>query len=144
VASIARDPNGRKRILFVATDSKRKTIRLGKVSQRAAEAVKVRIEDLVTSAITGHSPADETARWIADIPNDLADKLARVGLIPPRQRITLGPFIAEYIEKRQDVKPASKTVWHQGERSLVEYFGADRPAGQVTPAEAEDYKQALI
>ncbi len=44
MASIAREKNGNRRILFVAPDGKRPTIRLGKVSLRAAEAVKFRVE----------------------------------------------------------------------------------------------------
>ena len=47
MASIARDKNGRRRILFVAPDGKRPTIRLGKVSQRTAEAIKYRVEQLL-------------------------------------------------------------------------------------------------
>ncbi len=43
MASIGKDPGGRKRILFVAPSGKRKTIRLGKLSMRAAEGVKFRI-----------------------------------------------------------------------------------------------------
>ena len=42
MASIVRDPNGRKRILFFNADGNRKVIRLGKMSQRQAEAVKLR------------------------------------------------------------------------------------------------------
>jgi len=47
MASIAKDKNGCRRILFVAPDGRRPTIRLGKVSQRAAEGVKDRVEQLL-------------------------------------------------------------------------------------------------
>ena len=47
MASIAKDKNGTRRILFVAPDGRRLTIRLGKVSQRAAESVKYRVEQLL-------------------------------------------------------------------------------------------------
>ena len=39
MASIVNDPNGRKRILFVAPDGKRKTIRLGKIDRKSAESI---------------------------------------------------------------------------------------------------------
>ena len=64
--------------------------------------------------------------------------------MPPRQRARLRMFVAEYIAGRKDVKPSSKTVWRQGERSLNDYFGTDRLVEQVTRAEAEGYKQWLI
>ena len=37
MASIGKDPGGRRRILFVAQNGKRRTIRLGKCSQKQAE-----------------------------------------------------------------------------------------------------------
>ncbi len=81
MASISRDPNGRKRILFVAPDGKRKTIRLGKMSIRAAEAVKFRIEHLLAGKITGNAVEADTAAWVASLETAMAGKLAAVGLI---------------------------------------------------------------
>ena len=42
------------------------------------------------------------------------------------------------------MKPASKTVWHQGERSLIDYFGEDCLVEQITVAGTDAYKQHLI
>ena len=102
MASISRDPNGRRRILFTALDGKRKTIRLGKVSQRAAEAVKYRVEQLLAAKLTGHALEADTARWMAELSDDLAAKLARAKLIPSRERqvTTLRPFLEDYIAER--------------------------------------------
>ena len=69
MATIGTESNGRRRILFVAGDGKRKTVRLGKVSQRQAEAFKARLEVLVGRRITGtlddgHGPVGGRAgRW---------------------------------------------------------------------------------
>jgi len=46
MATIGNDPNGHKRILFVASDGKRKTIRLGKATMKQATAFKVKVEAL--------------------------------------------------------------------------------------------------
>ena len=54
MASISRQPNGRRAIQFMSAAGKRETIRLGKVSQRQAEAVKVHLEQLIASTITSH------------------------------------------------------------------------------------------
>jgi len=108
VASIARDPGGRKRILFVGPDGKRKPIRLGKMTMRAAEIVKRHVENLLAANDSRTSLEPDTACWLADIPDDLADKLARAGLpIPKRQTAIPGAFLAEYINGRTDVKPRS-------------------------------------
>ncbi len=42
------------------------------------------------------------------------------------------------------MKPASKTVGKQGERSLIDYFGTERLVESITAAEADAYKQHLI
>ena len=47
MASISRGPNGQKVIQFVSGSGKRKSIRLGKMTQREAETIKLRVERLV-------------------------------------------------------------------------------------------------
>ena len=47
MASITRQPNGRRTIQFVGPDGKRRSIRLGKVTQRTAEGIRVKVEALV-------------------------------------------------------------------------------------------------
>ena len=50
MASIGHDQNGLRRILFVCPkDGSRKTVRLGSVSKRDAEAIKIRVERLSAS-----------------------------------------------------------------------------------------------
>jgi len=144
MASISTDKGGNRRVLWVDADGQRRQVRLGKIPLRAAEAIQTRIEHIVAARRAGIAWDGPTAEWVAGLPDDLAGKLAAVGLIPARERVTLGPFIADYIAKRQDVKPASKTVWKQGERSLIDYFGPGRSVQEITPAMAEDFKQALI
>jgi hypothetical protein len=55
MASVANDPGGRRRILFVAPDGSRKTLRLGKVAQRAAEGVALRVEHLLQAKLIGEA-----------------------------------------------------------------------------------------
>jgi hypothetical protein len=102
MASISRDPNGRRTIQVVGSDGKRQSIRLGKVSQRLAESVQVRVEHLAAAEATGGALDGETARWVADLDTQLADKLAAVGLIPKRQRATLAAFLDSCITSRAE------------------------------------------
>jgi hypothetical protein len=105
VASITREANGRRLIQFIATDGKRKSIRLGKVSQRVAEEIRVKVEQLNASLI-GRCPLDnETAQWVNGLGDALAHKLIAVGLIPERGKARLQEFIDGYIGQRTDVKP---------------------------------------
>jgi len=67
----------------VAEDGSRKPIRLGKVSLKQAEVFKVKLEALIADRLSG-SIDPETARWIADLPDGIHAKLAKVGLVTER------------------------------------------------------------
>ena len=144
MASITRQPDGRRMIQFMSAAGKRVTIRLGKVNQRQAEAVRVHVEQLVASTITGHAVDRETARWVAQLEQALATKLARVGLIPKQEMATLGAFIDAYITDRDDVKPSTTRHYHQARRDLVAFFGNDRSLRDVTPGDAESFRRQLL
>lgn len=147
MASIARDKNGHRRILFVAPDGRRPTIRLGKVSQRTAEGIKFRVEQLLESLHYRHPVDGELAQWVTDLEPDLAKKLARVGLIPDpevKPAATLGPFLTDFTTRRIDVKPATKEVWSQVVRNLKAHFGEDRDVATINEGDADGFKLYLI
>ncbi len=147
MASVANDPGGRRRILFVDPDGDRKAIRLGKVSQRAAESVKVRVEQLLNAKLTGDPVEPDTARWVAEREAAMANKLARVGLIPKRERTAaakLGPFVESYIARRTDVSPHTQRIWRQTAGHLSEHFGAEKPLAGITRGDAADWRLTLV
>src|SRR5262245_35081609 len=111
MASIANDPGGRRRILFVAPDGSRKSIRLGKCDRKSTEAMARHVEALLAAKIGGQPVLRETAVWVAGIGATLRDKLAAVGLIEAPKRAALGEFLRSYILTRPDVKPATLEVW---------------------------------
>jgi len=143
MASVGNDRNGRKRLLFVGRDGKRRTVRLGKASAKQAEAVKVKVESLVTAQLSG-SMDDETARWVAGLDDGMHAKLAAVGLVTPRHSARLGPFLDGYIASRCDVKPATVTNWRHTRRGLLEHFGADKPLREITQGDADRWRLYLI
>lgn len=147
MASVANDEGGRRRIQFVATDGRRKTIRLGKMPKRAAEAVKVKVESLLASKQSGCPLDGETARWVGSLDKKLADKLARVGLIETADEHEqgLGEFLDSWLEKRSggDYKPASLISWGQVIKLLKRFFGACS-LDDVTPERAEALRASMI
>ena len=144
MASISNDPNGRRRIQFFDANGQRRTIRLGKVPLRYAEAVKVKVEDLAYAASTGHAPAEETSRWLVKLDSELYDKLAKAGLTKPRGATTLGEFTRAYIEGRADIKTSTRINLERVRRYLIDYMGSDRQMRNVTAGDAEDFRQHLI
>lgn len=146
MASLCNDPGGKRRIVFVAPDGRRKTIRLGKVPKKTAEAVKFKVECLVAAKLSGHALDDETARWIAGLDDHLADKLVKAGLTPGgKSALTrLGSFLDNYIAKRTDVKGGTKLFYGHTRRNLVDFFGPDKPLREITKGDADDFQRYLI
>lgn len=147
MASIADDPNGRRRILFVASDSKRKTIRLGKCDRKTAEQVCRHVETLLAARTNGDTIPTLTAGWLNTIGDTLRDKLAAVGLIEPREVVlamTVGKLVEEYKAARTDVKPGTAINFVQASKNLVAYFGEGKPIPDVTEADAENYYRHLL
>jgi len=148
MASIAKDPNGRKRILFVAGDGSRKTIRLGKTSIKQAESFKVRLETLVAASFS-RSMDNETARWIADLPDEMHSKLAAVGLLMPRaaasrSNLALGSFLNEYMQSRSDVKVNTQLSYGRGCKHLLDFFGPDKLLSEITLGDADAWRLYLL
>src|SRR6516162_3030419 len=98
MASIANDPNGGRRILFVAPDESRKTIRLGKCDRKSAEAIARHVESHLAARIGGQPVPIDTAAWLNNIGAVLRDKLAAAGLVEPQERHTFGEFLASWLE----------------------------------------------
>jgi hypothetical protein len=119
VASITRESKGRRLIQFIARDGKRKSIRLGKVSQRLAEEVKVKVEALNSAGISGHAVDEEVARWPVKLDHIMVEKLAAVGLVPRREAAILGSFINRYIEGRHGAKPRPSNSCVRSRRNLT-------------------------
>ena len=143
MASITNESNGRRTIQFVGADGKRRSIRLGKVSKRVADAVKLHVEDLVACHRTGQPIPLATERWLEHASDQLHDRISAVGLTSPRVRRTLAAFIDDYIASRTDAKPGTKTVWSQSRRRLVEHFGGDCVMRSVTAADVSTFRQRL-
>jgi integrase len=145
MASISRDPGGTRRILFVARDGSRKTIRLGKVNQKTAETVKIRVEAIASSQILGQPLDRETSSWLAALGDDIYAKLVNVGLVQPRHQgttvnFTVGEFIEQFIVSRSDVKPGTVIAYEQARNKALEFFGADKPLADITALDADRFR----
>ncbi len=144
MASLSTDANGNVTLQFVAADARRRTVRLGKLTRKAANEVKLKVEGLNAARIH-HLPMDaDLARWVAGIGDELAAKLAKVGLIPPRNTATLGGFLAEYARGREtdgSTKPATMITIRRVTTDLSAVLGANTPVRQVGTPEAEKFKR---
>ncbi len=150
MASISQLSDGKKLIQFIDAEQKRRTIRLGKVSLRQAEAVRSHIEHLVACSLLRHSIETRTAVWLSEIPAELHRRLAATGLIEARDKpkespeVELKTFLDKYIKIRSaDVKPATATVWRRARKHLVEFFGEDKNITVITAGDCKDFRSYL-
>ena len=143
MASITRESNGRRLIQFVDASGKRKTLRLGKMSQRQAESIKVKVENLISATISGHTVDDETARWLAKLDSVMIGKLNRIGLIESKESQSLAQFLDQYIQRRTDLKPRSLDIVRRTRDSLVDFFGASKLLKSITPGDAKEWRRHL-
>lgn len=150
MASVAKEGNGgRRRILFIdPSDGRRKTLRLGKCSERAADGVCRHLEELVSARISGHAINPATAAWLTEISDALHERLAKVGLVERRDKAPvamLGQFTADYIESRRvDAKPRTIINLGMSRRELVRFFGENRPMGEITSGHAIEFRSAML
>jgi integrase len=144
MASIATDSSGRRRILFASKDGSRKTIYLGAMPEKMARGVLVRVEQLVSSSVTGHPVDDATSRWLAELDAKLFDKLAAVELVPKREMAKLAVFVDGYIASRTDAKPNTLRNFKTARKCLVDFFGAERPLRSIRSGECDEWRQGLV
>ena len=144
MASISNGKNGHRTIQFTAPDGRRRSLRLGKVSKKHAQAVKIKIENLVAAKLTGQAVDDETARWVAKLEDSLADRLARLKLIRQQAARYLGPFVDEYIDSRIDLKPRTIKKLRTTRDYLVEFFGNDHDLRELNSGKADAWRLFLM
>jgi len=144
MASITTRSNGSRFISFRNAAGEPRHITLGKVAKRYAEAVKVKVEDLVSSNLHGHAPSDETARWVASLDERLHEKLAAVDLLPRRQSTTIGEWLEQYLEDRRgDLKQESLRKLEQTKTKLLAYIDTETPLRQLTVDDAAGWRRFL-
>jgi len=141
MASISKDKNGTKRIVYYNADKKQVSIRLGQVPMKNAETIKVHIENLLSAQAMRVSVATETAEWLTKIPDELYIKFVQKKLAEPRKIVgTLGEMLPDIIkEKSVGNKPTTVDIYRQAERSLYRCFGEDRKVDTITTTDAKEF-----
>ena len=149
MASISTDKSGNRRIQFFNGNGERKSVRIGKATMKATESIRDKIEALLESKLSMRAMDPAVAQWVGTIPDVLAKRLAAVGLIAVRQKLAqpntaLGEFIDTYLAGRTDIKPRTRINLLQVRKNLVGYFGEDKPLGDITPGDSDEWRRWLL
>jgi hypothetical protein len=117
LASITKFLKGRREVVSVGPDRKRRTVRLGKVDQKAAGSTRLRIEKpggAASAAPSSRPPPSGNPRPWGDA---LHDRLVRAGLCKPNVAapaaagLPLANMVNDCIARRDDDKPATRAVY---------------------------------
>lgn len=148
MASVSTNKKGLKRIQFFDAAGERKSIWLGRMTDRQADLYREQIEAIVFSQKTGDPLPIQTEQWVHQRAPAFKKKLEKAGLIEIEVQeeaacAMLGDFIECYILGRGDVKAATGISYSNAERNLKTFFGADAPLNSITPARAEEWRNWL-
>jgi len=145
VATVARTKSGSRRILYVdPRDGQRKTLWLGQCSERVAQGVSGKFQDLLNAIALGMPVDPDVLRWLDKLSDEFHGKLADTGLVPPRQTARLGEFLNGYRDSRTDLK--SQTRVHMGHaiRNLIDFFDEQKPLRDVSEQDAREFRNYLV
>jgi len=157
MASITKDTRGGSvqwRLFFRNKHGRKQTIRLGPVNKRDAQTILAKVRPLISASIAGGGLDEETTLWVAGIGDTLRRKLVNAGLLAgdatpdddtqDAAPVALGPFLESYITGRADLKPNTARNYEVTRQHLVSHFGTDKALQDITPGDADDWRQALI
>ena len=141
MASIVKRPKGERWIQF-SFQGKRPTIRLGICDKDQAIQFKAGLERLISEHRMGHSPGQQTVAWLDSLSTEMRDRLAVLKLIKESPNHSLSEFM-DIVFRRLDIKDSTRRGYSRVKTNLLEYFGADRNIGSITPGDAEDFRAWL-
>jgi integrase len=143
---------GFRSIQYTEADGRRPLIRLGRVSQKSALAVKTKIEAILDAKFSMISMDRETAQWVGNLATAnpaIYDKLARHNLVPPREvdssagkkLTTLGPFLESVLRERKGTVAASTLdIDRQAKDLLIERFGAEKQLKDISEGDVDSFR----
>ena len=123
---------------------KRRTVYLGRIGKRNADAIKSRIEQVLAANRAGHGFSDDLQSWLDKLDNELYRKLAKLELVP--LRVTVGAIREEiglFIESKTSVKESTRDTYRRTEKHLVCFFGEYKKINEVGVSEAIEFKKYL-
>jgi integrase len=147
VTTEKRNGRTRYRIEWRDADKRRRKLRLsGDIgNKKDADAIARKVTAIVSANVSKRSLDNAVAEWLAEIGDDLHAKLAKKGLVEPRQTATLGEFLSGYIESRKsEVEARTITNFKGTQGKLVEHFGKDKSLRAITEGDACDWRQGMF
>ncbi len=153
MASLSNRPDGTREI-YIVLASKRSKIQLGRISKKDAQAIRTKIDHIVSRKLSRLSLDSDVAQWIGGLDNNdrLFQRLVSLGLVEPRPDVvksepvqpevkTLQSIVDRFTEfKRPMIAESSLNKLVQCLDVLVKRFGKDRDISNITLGEASEFE----
>ncbi|WP_146402677.1 tyrosine-type recombinase/integrase [Pseudobythopirellula maris] len=134
--------------MLVFVDGDRKTIRLGAIPRKQAEAMLRHIEALAASLLDHSAPPEATARWLAELDEKIRERIVRASLAQPRHKprgVTVGELIDHY--KRLKYQSDGAGGYAQGTinvheaafASMLGHWPADTVVADISGGDCDDF-----
>lgn len=134
------------RLTFEDEQKIRRTIYLGPMPKRIAEPIKVKVEEIIAAKLARHPLSAEIASWLGSLDSVLYEKLAAVKVVDPRMRtssVELGKFFDDFVNS-QIYKEGTRRNYQQAKQYLLGFLAPDTPIGQISHADALDWRRYLL
>lgn len=145
MSTLNEETPGRWRVVFVARDGRRMTVRIGQVSRKNATHFQAMTDKLIDGQRTGRPDAD-AVEWAKSLDSTLRNRLVKVGLLDPHagnDDCTLGRLLEAFMGSLTDVKGSTLKRYEWTRKALEAHFGKTMLVRNVTPHEAEVFRQTL-
>lgn len=142
MATVVSYGDGLRRVEFgLGSDTKRQTVRLGRVNAKDAAAFALRVETLIRDRMLGRAHSPETCEWLAGLPMKSLDRLRAAGLTnySGNADLDLDGLLRRFEESITGGKPATRLFYGHTLRNLREHFGADRRVSSITAEDADRF-----
>ncbi|TVQ32440.1 MAG: site-specific integrase [Phycisphaeraceae bacterium] len=145
MASLSRNRSGGWRI-EVTVNGQRHTICPPGKCEKTAEALHRRVEQLHACTRTGDPLPPALAEWVGSIPEALHAKLAKAGLVNPREQretYTVAMLVERFERSTKALKASTRAAYKQTIDSLRETFGDSRELESISPSDADEWRDSL-
>ena len=127
----------------------RRSVRVGRMSDRAADRFLEKVEAIEAAQRLNQSIDPQLAGWVADLPDDMHDRLARVELVAPRAPKINAPTLDEhctlYIDRRRsEIKPRSIALLEQTRDRLCAHIGCKTRIDAIGPDDAAGWRASML
>lgn len=143
MATINKRPNGLQWIQFTY-QKKRRTFRIGRVSDSMAFGVKEHVESLILCRQTGQPIPRQTVGWLNSIKETWRKRLVAIGLVDaPKETKTVGELVDYVLKEYSNNSPATIQNYKKAKEKLEEHFHRNTPLEIISAGDADEMFRTL-